>query len=182
MCSRARETISDVLIYPRESQPRCLTGRDVSVDLEPGLGWELWRCWVWLLLCWTDRNQLGTPSQSHTQPVSPVFTRLGEPTTKLENISNFLFHFYIIYTALYHILGLVRVIIMVMTPVLFPVLMLQHSIAFKSSDELERSYWLARSPGLAAASDWSLSPAGILNQPWAPPALQPGWEREGRDQ
>ena len=37
MCSRTRETISDVLIYPRESQPRCLTGRDVSVDLEPGL-------------------------------------------------------------------------------------------------------------------------------------------------
>ena len=57
-----------------------------------------------------------------------------------------------------------------------PVLMLQHSIAFKSSDELERSYWLARSPGLAPASDWSLSPAGILNQLGAPPAVEQGWE------
>ena len=35
--------------------------------------------------------------------------------------------------------------------------MLQHSIAFKSSDELELSYWLAESPGQAPPSDWSLS-------------------------
>ena len=114
-------------------------------------------------------------------PVSPVFTRLGwPPTTKQENISNFLFHFYIFSTAFY-ILGLVTVISLVMTPVLFPVLMLQHSIAFKSSDELEGCYWLARSRGAPPPCDWSLSPAGILNQHSIAPPYQatlppPSWE------
>ena len=78
-----------------------------------------------------------------------MFTKRGWPgQATQQQIFNFLFHFYIFSTAFY-ILGFVTVIIMVTIPVLFPVLMLQHSIAFKSSGELAGSYWLARSPGLA---------------------------------
>ena len=134
-------------------------------------------------LSWlTEISWAATP-----QPASQCLQCLpgwGGPTTKLENISNFLFHFYIISTPFY-ILGFVTVIIMVMTPVLFPVLMLQHSIAFKSSDELEGSYWLPRSRGAPPPCDWSLSPAGILNQhSIAPPyqARPPSLLLAGRDQ
>ena len=85
---QTQETISDVLIYPRESQPRCLTGE--MFQWIWSLGWGLWRCWVWLLLCWTDRNQLGSQCVS----VSPVFTRrAGRPNNKTKIFQTFYFLF-----------------------------------------------------------------------------------------